>query len=160
MSREQRTPKRKLCNFLLCPIANKTCLCLQPFFFPPVQRHTPLFSSNTILQSLNWFMSLPTFLRSYSTNYFFPLYPSHSSDSLPFSWSLFQPKTITFSWIPIIPVTTLHPFPPLMDFAKGSIYLLDSCFAPLTNDNSTFILPRKTWSRRFLNTEMVTSVTK
>ena len=81
MSREQRTSKRKLCNCLLCPAANTTCICLQPFFFPPVQRHTPFSLQIPFCNLCIGSCLFPSPLRPSSTNYFFSLYPSHSSDS-------------------------------------------------------------------------------
>lgn len=138
MSREQRTSKRKLCNFLLCPAANTTCICLQPFFFPPVQRHTPFSLQIPFCNLCIGSCLFPSPLGPPSTNYFFSLYPSHSSDSsLSVEVSSGQRQE-----------TSLDPHHSCSHLAsdglsKRDIYFLNSCFAPLPTDNPTSILPRK-----------------
>lgn len=151
VSREQRTSKRKLCNFLLFPAANKTCCCLQPFFLPSCPETHTLFSSNTFCNLCIGSCLFPSPLRPYSTNYFYQLLLPITPLTPPFQLKSLLAKDKNLLWIPIIPVATLHlAFPPPMDFPKGSIYLLDSCFAPLPTDNPTSILPRKFMKQKIL----------
>lgn len=110
-----------------------------PFLF---KYHSAVFVLVHVSSQLFWGLILPIIS--------FPSIPP-TLLTPPFQLKSLSAKDNNLLWIPIIPVTTLHlAFPPLMDFPKGSIYLLDSCFTPLTNDNSTFILPRKLMKQKIL----------
>ena len=149
---EQRTKNTRESSAISCSaqLPTRPASACSLFFFPPVQRHTPfslqipfcnLCIGSCLFPTL-WGLILP--IISFPSIPPTPLTP-------PFQLKSLSAKDKNLLWIPIIPVATLHlAFPPLTDFPKGSIYLLDSCFAPVPTDNSTFILPRKLMKQKIL----------
>ena len=150
MSREQRTPEKAL-QFPALPNCQQDLPLPAAFFSSLLSRdthpflfkyHSAIFVLVHVSSQLFWGLILP--IISFPSIPPTPLTP-------PFQLKSLSAKDKNLLWIPIIPVATLHlAFPPLTDFPKGSIYLLNSCFAPVPTDNSTFILPRKLMKQKIL----------
>ena len=146
---EQRTEniKEKALQFPALPSCQQDLLLPAAFFPSLLSRDTHPFLFKYILQSLYWIMSLPISSEALFYQLLLPITPL----TPPFQLKSLLAKDKNLLWIPIIPVATLHlAFPSLMDFPKGTTYLLDSCFAPLPTDNPTSILPRKFMKQKIL----------
>lgn len=79
---EQRTKNTRESSAISCSaqLPTRPASACSLFFFPPVQRHTPFSLQIPFCNLCIGSCLFPTLLRPYSTNYFFSLYPSHSSD--------------------------------------------------------------------------------